>query len=57
MFIEHKKQNTHWAACNSEIIHSWHIYSEDIVKQKCKDDNSKLINKELYTESITAKKS
>jgi len=30
------RQNTHWAVYNDEIVHFECIYSEDVLKQKCK---------------------
>jgi len=55
-FTKHKKQNTHWAACNSKIVHHECIYNEDVLKQRCKDDNSELTDKKLYIELVAAKK-
>ncbi len=55
MLIKHKKQNTHWAAYNSEITHSECICGEDALKWKCKNDNDELIDKKLYTKSVTTK--
>jgi len=54
-FTKYKKQDTHWAACNSEIAHSECICDENTLKWKCKNNNDELTDKELCTESITAR--
>ena len=57
ILIKHEKQNTHWAACNSEITHHECICNEDSMQQKCKSDDDRLIDKELHTESVTTRES
>jgi len=56
-FTKHKKQDTHWAACNSEIAHHEYICDENSLKQKCKSCDDKSANKELCTESVITRKS
>ena len=56
IFTKHEKQNIHWAVCNSEITHYECICDENSSKQKCKDNDDRLTDKELCTESVAAKK-
>jgi len=56
-FTKHKKQDTHWAAYNSETAHQRYIHDEDSLKWKCKNNDDRSADKELHTELVAVRKS